>query len=249
MNDVTNATGRPVDRPGIRRAIRSIDPDGGGQAEKPDSLSRQIYAILREDIIRGRYKQGSRLAEQRLAEEMQVSRVPLREAVPLLETDGFVRTFPRRGAVVATWDEKAVDDLFDLRLCIEVGASRFAARRIAEGGSIEPLDAALAYSQDIVHGGDPYEIALSSTRYHEAIVDTAGNELMSSLMRSISGRMMWLFFLTSQLDFADAFQDHVVMRDAIASGNERVAEAVTYAHIERDREPSFTAMRERNYLG
>lgn len=213
--------------------------------DKPDSLSRQIYATLREEIIRGKYPEGTRIAEQRIAQEMDVSRVPLREAVPQLERDGFVRTFPRRGAVVSTWDEKSVDNLFDLRLCIEVGAARFAARRAGEGASLDTIDAALKHSQDVVNDRDAYDIAQASTWYHEAIVDTADNELMSSLMRSVSGRMMWLFYLTSQLDVEDAFHDHVTLRDAIASGNERVAESVAYAHIERDREPSFIALRER----
>jgi DNA-binding GntR family transcriptional regulator len=209
---------------------------------RPESLSRQAYLALREGIILGRYVQGSRLAEQRLAEELQISRVPLREAVPQLERDGFVKTYPRRGAVVETWTEKGVNDLFDLRLCLEVGAARYAARQVARGASITALDEALHDSQHLVHEGDPYKIAHSSTSYHEAIVELADNELMTTLMRSVSGRMIWLFYLTSQLDADDAFHDHVTLRDAIASGNERVAESVAYAHIERDRIPSFTAL-------
>ena len=61
----------------------------------------------------------------------------------------------------------------------------------------------------------------------------------------MTGRMLWLFYLKSQLDADDAFEDHVTLRDAIASDNERVAEAVAYAHIERDRLPSFTALNAR----
>jgi DNA-binding GntR family transcriptional regulator len=64
-------------------------------------------------------------------------------------------------------------------------------------------------------------------------------------MQSISGRITWLFFLTSGLPADEAFHDHVLLRDAIASGNERVAESVAYAHIERDRQPTFDAMRDR----
>jgi DNA-binding GntR family transcriptional regulator len=210
--------------------------------QRPDSLSQQAYASLREGIILGRYPQGSRLAEQRLAEELQISRVPLREAVPQLERDGFVQSFPRRGAVVTTWTEKMVNELFDLRLYLEVGAARFAAREVARGASMAELDDALEQSQAIVGSGDYYNIALASTRYHEAIVDLADNALMKGLMRPVSGRMVWLFFLTSKLDADDAFNDHVVLRDAIKSGNERVAESIAYAHIERDRIPSFTAL-------
>ncbi|MCU1478040.1 MAG: GntR family transcriptional regulator [Subtercola sp.] len=220
----------------------TVETDAPTEEGRPDSLSRQAYLAIREGIILGRYPQGSRLAEQRLAEELEVSRVPLREAVPQLEMDGFVRTFPRRGAVVTKWDAKAVDDLFDLRLCLEVGAARFAARQVSQGASIQLLTEALTASQNVVDEGDPYKIAQASTRYHEAVVDLADNQLMTTLMRSVTGRMLWLFYLTSQLDADDAFEDHVTLRDAIASGNERVAESIAYAHIERDRIPSFSAL-------
>ena len=89
---------------------------------------------------------------------------------------------------------------------------------------------------------DSYQIALASTHFHEVIAETAANELMLKMMRTLSGRMVWLFYVTSDLDVDDAFQDHVVLRDAIASGNERVAESVMYAHIERDRLPSYAAL-------
>lgn len=207
------------------------------------SLSQGIYRTLREQIILGRYPQGSRLPEQRIAEEMDVSRVPLREAIPLLERDGFVRTSPRRGAVVFSWDVGTVDNLFDVRLCLEVGAARHAARQVARGGSMGLIDLALAASQRVVSGRDGYQIARASTRFHEAVVATAENELMLQMMHTVSGRMVWLFYLTSDLDVDDAFHDHQVLREAIASGNERVAEAVMYAHIERDRLPSFSSLR------
>lgn len=217
-------------------AARSIQPAA--------SLSQLVYATVREQIILGRYPQGSRLTEQRIGEELEVSRVPLREAVPLLERDGFIQTSPRRGAVVATWDRKAIDDLFDVRLCIEVGAAGHAARQVGQGASMASLDAALSAAHHVVEERDSYAIAQASAAYHEAVVVSAANELMLKMMRTISGRVTWLFYLTSGLPAQDAYDEHVSLRDAIASGNERVAESVAYAHIERDREPSFAAMDE-----
>ena len=208
------------------------------------SLSRLVYDAVREGIILGHYPQGIRLPEARIGEELEVSRVPLREAVPLLERDGFVRTSPRRGAVVTTWTAKAIDDLFDVRLALETAAAGRAARAVARGASTENLDAALRAAHHEVEEHDGYAIARASTSYHEAVVELAANELMLAMMRTISGRMTWLFYLTRGLPAEDAYHDHVALRDAIASGNERVAESVAYAHIERDRQPSFEAMRE-----
>ena len=213
-------------------------------AESRLSLSRRIYSTVRERIILGQYPQGSRLPEKRIGEELDVSRVPLREAVPLLERDGFVHSYPRRGAVVARWDAKAIDDLFDARLSVEVGAARYAARQVARGGSMDALNVALKEAQRVVEAGDAYAIARGSTAFHEAVVETSKNDLMVRLIQTISGRITWLFYMTSGLPAEEAFHDHVLLRDAIASGNERVAESVAYAHIERDRQPTFEAMRE-----
>jgi DNA-binding GntR family transcriptional regulator len=215
-----------------------IDP-----TTRPDSLSRQIYATLREGIIRGRYPQGSRLAEQRLAEELQVSRVPLREAVPVLEIEGFVSTLPRRSAIVTTWTIRSVHDLFDLRLCLEVGAARYAARRIADGASIAPLRAALETARGSLNSGDAYRIADDSTRFHEGIVDLTDNALMRAVMRSLAGRMMWLFFMTHEPGPLHAHNGHEELLAAIESGDERVAEAVAYTHIEHHRIDSMRALR------
>lgn len=215
-----------------------------GAAESRLSLSRRIYSTVRERIILGQYPQGSRLPEKRIGEELDVSRVPLREAVPLLERDGFVHFYPRRGAVVVRWDAKTIDDLFDARLSLEVGAARYAARQVSRGGSMDALNVALKEAQRMVEDGDAYAIARSSTAFHEAVVETSTNELMVRLMQTISGRITWLFYLTSGLPAEEAFHDHVLLRDAIASGNDRVAESVAYAHIERDRQPTFEAMRE-----
>ena len=209
---------------------------------RTDTLARQAYLALREGIILGRYREGERLAEQRLAQELAVSRVPLREALPQLEMEGFVHTVPRRSAVVARWDTRAVNDLFDLRLYFDAGAARYAARQVAAGASPEELDQALELSREVVREGDPYKVAQASASYHEAIVNVAGNQLMKNIMRSIAGRMVWLFYLTSQLAADIALEEHAQLTNAIRSGNERLAESIAYAHIEHDRIPSFRAL-------
>lgn len=230
---------------GPRTTAGDAGAPGDDDGRSP-SLSRSIYATVRERIILGQYPQGSRLPEARIGEELNVSRVPLREAVPLLERDGFVHTYPRRGAVVARWDPRAIDELFDVRLALEVGAARYAARNAAAGRPIDVLDEALAASREAVASRDPYAIACASTAYHEAVVVVADNDLLLRMMRTISGRITWLFYLSSGLPADDAFHEHVALRDAIASGQERFAEAVAFAHIERDRGPTFAAMRMRS---
>jgi DNA-binding GntR family transcriptional regulator len=218
-------------------------PDAGG-VRAAGSLSVRVYDTLRRGIILGDYPQGMRLAEQRLAEELSVSRVPLREAIPQLEVDGFVQTLPRRCTQVTRWTRRSVNDLFDVRLGLEVSAAGYAARNVASGASTTALRESLDYSHQTLDAGDAYLIADASSSFHEQLVDLAGNELLSSLMRAVAGRVAWLFYLTSQLDPDAACAEHHELLDAIESGNPRVAEALAYSHIEKGRKPSFEALRD-----
>jgi DNA-binding GntR family transcriptional regulator len=214
-----------------------------GNAPAPGgSLSARIYEEVRRGIILGIYPQGSRLAEQRLAEDLNVSRVPLREAMPKLTTEGFVTTLPRRSAQVVRWSERTVAELFDVRLALEVNAAGYAARCVAGGASTEGLRAKLDASEAAVQDGDALLVATTSSDFHQAVVDLADNALLSSLMRAVSGRVTWLFYLTSQLDAQVACEEHRELLAGIQTGNDRIAEALSYAHIERGRVPSLQAV-------
>ena len=155
------------------------------------------------------------------------SRVPLREAVPLLERDGFVHSYPRR---VSWWPAgtRRSSTTRSTRDCPSSWAPRATRRgQVTRGGSMDALNVALNDAQGMVEAGDAYAIAQSSTAFHEAVVETSANDLMMRLIQTISGRITWLFYLTSGLPVEEAFHDHVLLRDAIASGNDRVAESVS----------------------
>ncbi len=215
-----------------------------GRGAESASLSAQAYATVRERIILGLYAQGSRLPEQKLAEDLDVSRIPLREAIRQLEVDGFVQSLPRRGAVVWTWTPQAVHDLFDVRLGLEVAATGLAAARVVAGRDATDIEAALERSHEALRGIDTLRTAEASAAFHEAIVLTTDNDLMVSLMRAVAGRMVWLFYLTSGRDPNVACAEHHELLDAIVSGNARLAEAVAWAHIDRGRSPSLAALPE-----
>ncbi|WP_431907567.1 GntR family transcriptional regulator [Amycolatopsis thermoflava] len=210
----------------------------------PGSLAAQVYGTLRERIIVGTYPQGSRLPEQKLAEDLSVSRIPLREAIHQLEVDGFAQSLPRRGAVVWSWTTQAIHDLFDVRLSLEVSAAGLAARRVGAGADVTLMREALERQHRSLEENAPLRIAEASAAFHQAVLRTTGNQLMASLSGAVTGRMVWLFYLTSGRDQDAACQEHHELFDAICSGNDRVAEAVAYAHIERGRIPTLQAFPE-----
>lgn len=209
------------------------------QPDLGEPLSTQMYQTLRRGIILGDYPQGSALKEARVADELKVSRIPIRAAIPHLENEGFLTTAPRRSARVTTWTERAINELFDVRLSIEALAARQAATAVRDGASTASLTASLDLAHDAVASGDRLAIAEAHTSYHERIVELAGNELLASIMRGVLGRMTWLFYLTAERDPATQSHEHDELLDVIASGNDRLAESVAFAHIEKGRVPSL----------
>ena len=203
-----------------------------------ESLTSQTYRNLRRQIILGHYPQGARLVESTLATELRVSRLPIREAVPQLENEGFVRTLPRRSSRVTEWTAADVTELYDVRLSLETLATRLAAQSVAAGASLQPLINAIDAEQRALDSKDWLEVAEASTIVHEAIVEIAGSALLTSLMRAVSGRMTWLSYLTSERDQHQSNEHHGLL-DAISAGNDRLAESIAFTHIEKGRAPSL----------
>ena len=209
------------------------------------SLSAQIYTEIRERIIEGIYPPGARLRERELSEDLNVSRIPLREALPQLEADGYIVTYPRRGAVVRTLTLVDVEELFDIRLSLEVFAARKAAQR-ARTETLPPrlgelVDQARAITNE---SSSPREISTLNTQIHEEIIRLANSDLLNNLMRSVMGRTRWLFRLTSHRDQNEQLHDHDDLAKAIYGGNAEVAAAIAHTHIESGRQASLDMLAE-----
>lgn len=205
-----------------------------------ESLAAQAYQTLRRAIIVGRFAEGSALKEHQLAVELEVSRIPIRAAIAQLDNDGFVRTSPRRSARVEGWTERSINELFDVRLSLEALAARLAAQNVRGGADAGQLTLSLDEAHRAVAHGDRLAIAEAHTRFHDRIVDVADSGLLSALMRAVLGRMTWLFYLTgASRDPEVQSHEHDELLEAIASGNDRLAESLAFSHIEKGRAPSL----------
>lgn len=151
----------------------------------PVSTSRTAlaYVHIRDRIISGELAPGTWLRERELSSELNVSRVPVREALLQLEADGFTTTGPRHGAVVRQMTIQDVNEVFDIRLSIEVSAASIAARQVADGASPDRLLAVLAHAESLVHSGDEDLRARTNVAIHDEIFRLTGNELLTSVIR------------------------------------------------------------------
>ena len=158
-----------------------------GASHRP--LRDKVVDELRQRIIDGVYEPGDRLTEERLADDFGVSRNPVREAIRVLQGEGFLVAQPRRGAVVARLSEQDVVDLFDVRLSLEVLAAKLAAERAGTTGTAA-LDRLLVLARTARRGAD---LAALNTRFHAAICALSGNVLLAGIMESLHGRLQWVY--------------------------------------------------------
>ncbi|MBT0993699.1 GntR family transcriptional regulator [Cellulomonas sp. DKR-3] len=209
------------------------------------SLATKIYLELRERIIQGAIKPGERIRERELAEELDVSRIPLREALPRLEAEGFIRTLPRRGAVVTELSLRDVEELFEVRTSLEVLATRLATEACASGADGSELTEALHAAEAALASGDDAEIASVNSTLHEKILRLSGNSLLQLLMVPVNGRVRRLFFLEAERDQQVLCAEHRDLCRAILDGHVELAGSLAFAHVEHSKVESLALMRTR----
>lgn len=209
------------------------------------SLSAKIYERLRESIIEGVIPAGERIREREIAEEYGVSRIPIREAMPRLEAEGFVKILPRRGAVVTEMTLTDVEELFAVRSSLEVLCAKLAAESCAQGADTAELFGRLTVAERELEAGDDRGIATANSALHEEILRLSGNALLISLMGPINGRVRRLFRLEAERDQQVLCAEHRELCRSIAEGQVELAGSLAFAHVEHSRVDSLKLMRER----
>jgi DNA-binding GntR family transcriptional regulator len=155
--------------------------------------SARAYTHLERAILIGELKPRERLVEFDLAGRLGLSRTPIREALRRLEERGLVRILPRRGAVVADLSPDEVENIFEVRVCLETMAVRLsllniAPPQIAQAARLEAACAAL------VPGGDILALMAADDGFHDAIYSAARNPCLLELIRQLRQRVSLIRF-------------------------------------------------------
>lgn len=187
---------------------------------------------------------GSRIRERELAEELNVSRIPIREAFPRLESEGYIRSLHRRGVVVAPMELADVAELFQVRLSLEVLAARLAAMQCAEGKADgEPLLRRLDEAEAAIARDDRDEIAAATAAFHDEIVTLSANRLLQQLMIPVRGRVQRLFHTVTERDERHLHHERRDLCSAIVNGEVERAGALALAHVEHSRHETMSIAR------
>ena len=205
-------------------------------AERPPAAKDRAYAYVKERILDGGYPGGELLSEGEVAEALEVSRTPVREAFLLLEAEGLMRLYPKRGALVVPVSPGEVRDLIDTRLLVERDAARRVARDAANRERVATsLQDLLDRQQDALDRGDVPAFVQADRDFHHAIVAASGNAILTRLSDSLRDRQRRIVATTVARDPAlirRFLDEHRAICDAIGAGDARAAGRLVEAHLD-----------------
>lgn len=212
---------------------------GGCMPLEPSSIkSPPLYQrardVLRLAILRGQLRPGERLAETQLAEQLGISRTPLREALRQLQAEGLLRQ-DEGGLVVPTLDLAEVELMYECRIALECLAASRAAERAGEE-SLARMAAALKDARAAIRRGDLPELLGVNVGFHREIALAGGNPWTLRLLEQLWSQMV-LFranVLGAPEDEEQVLREHEGVLERIAAHDPEGAAARMEAHLKGD---------------
>jgi DNA-binding GntR family transcriptional regulator len=202
----------------------------GAQALETRTLAEQIAARLRDDVLAGRLAAGERLSQERLAEHFSVSRVPIRDALRHLQSEGLVVSHPRLGTTVAELSAADLEELYDMRLALEPALSRLATPSLRD-----PDIAAMRRHLHVMTSAEELSAEWFSAHaeFHHALNTRAGRDRMCLLVDNLRAQTeRYLRVYRSAIDRADELGvEHELIYAAAESGDAEAVAAAVREHL------------------
>jgi DNA-binding GntR family transcriptional regulator len=201
------------------------------------SLADRACEVIRARILSGEYAAGAKLAEAALAEQLGVSRLPVREALRRLADEGFVALAPRRSAYV--WSPSVEDflEIYDVRAALEPLCQRLAVEHRTDG-DLERLEAIVRAGEEALPSEDWALLAQLNQEFHQAVVEAGGNRHLIQVTDGYRVRLDWMRRATRPAMIASTsakWSDHRAILEAIRNRDADDAVALAEEHARTSR--------------
>ena len=205
---------------------------GPGRVARPEPLRQAVYDALAEMIASGTLEPGQHLVESELAEQLGVSRQPVREALQRLAADGWVELRPAYGAFVHVPTAEEVVQLLGVRSALEAYAAREAAQH-ATAEQVARLRELQAAGEAALAADDTAALVSANAELHAYLGRISGNRVLAELLTHLDRRVRWYYLPIARPRGAEAWHEHEVLIAAIGDGDPASAERLMRAHTER----------------
>ena len=199
------------------------------------SLGGRVFKRLREDILKGRYKQQDELREATIGKELGVSRTPVREALRQLELEGLVTIVPNKGAYVTGISQKDIWDIYQMRKYLEGMCARWAAEHITED-QLEELEETILLSEFQMkkeNGYNKEQVTGLDGRFHTILYEASGSRMLCHVLTDFHRyvQMARKSSINVKARAEKSIEEHKAILQAIRDRNPDLAEQLAKEHI------------------
>ncbi|MFJ3520907.1 GntR family transcriptional regulator [Pseudomonas sp. NPDC090203] len=202
--------------------------------DRPDNMVEGIYRQLKDDIFEFRLMPGDRFSESEVAERVQASRTPVRQALYRLEREGYLLVHFRSGWQVRAFDFNYFEELYDVRIVLETAAlARLGQMDLQANEQIEILRETWQVSES-ERLQDAAQVSALDERFHCALVEAAGNAEMARMHLEITEKIR----IIRRLDFTQGprieatYVEHGQILQALLERRVELAQQLLRSHIE-----------------
>ena len=198
------------------------------------SMTEAAYHKIRGQILDNELPAGFQITEQELAERLEISRTPTREALLLLQREGLIEIWPRHGMRVKHISVEDVREIYDIITVLEGRAARLAAQRNLPKRALDKMRDCIAQMDAALAEDDLRGWADADRQFHQALVEASGNERLAEIVATLTGQAHRLRMITLPLrpKPSGSNRDHAAVVDAIAKGDPEAAEEIHLRHRE-----------------
>jgi DNA-binding GntR family transcriptional regulator len=219
-----------------------MDGQGLEARNLPDQLADQLAVM----IATGELKPGQRVFEKKICEMKGVSRIPVREALRLLQAQGVVRTEPNRGTYVTGFTADEMHEMFELRLAVErIALRRIIERRTPKALIASQLSVAIEAMRRAAAIGDRLALCQADLWFHDRIIDLAASPMLEATWRLLA-RGVLVFLMREHGGTSTSLSLWIAEHEELLAILESDSSAVLDEHIEhhifsgvRARRPPF----------
>lgn len=207
-------------------------------------LRERVRERIERMIIDGTYLPGQHLVETELANRLGVSRGPIREALHLLQLQGWIDLRPRQGAFVHQPSPDEIDQFFEVRALLEGEAAALAAGR-ATPDVVEAMYRQIETARRQIDLQDETALVQGNALFHGYVYRLAGNKVLQELIELLDKRIRWFFSPVTLERAVNAWTEHEELVGAIADGDSKRAAQIIREHTDRTRVAYIRRVEER----
>ncbi len=192
------------------------------------TIRNQVLEQLRNLILINKITPGERLREEKLASEIGVSRTPIREALHILEREGFLEAIPRVGYVVRTPKIEDFDEIIEIRKALEPITTIFAAKRLNPSIKKELMDN-IKKSKGVIHRGNNKKFSELNQEFHAIIDNASGKKWLQEINKNLRNYMLFYRMgniLNKEMVKTSIIQHENIVKAIISKNEEKIRKVI-----------------------